>query len=258
MRISPDGNRVAFLDHSVIVDDRGDVAVDRNGKTTVLSHDWEGEGGLAWSPDGKEVWFTATKSGSRLALLAVTLEGKERPVLTIPGQMMVLDMARDGRAIISRATRSLGINALLESEKRKRDLSWLDGSGVVRMSDDGKLIAFEDWSEPNGLYYAACIRKTDGSPIVRLGEGAVLALSPDARWVLTVKQTAPPQLVMLPVGAGQPKLLPRGNLVAYQLGATWSHDGKRLVFTGSEAGSGNRVYVQAVAGGDPHPLSPEG
>jgi len=63
---------------------------------------------------------------------------------------------------------------------------------------------------------------------------------------------------MLPVGAGQPNLLPRGNLVAYQLGATWSHDGKRLVFTGSEAGSGNRVYVQEVAGGDPHPISPEG
>src|SRR5207247_9198254 len=159
----------------------------------------------------------------------------------MPGQMMVLDMARDGRSIISRATRSLGINALLESEKRARDLSWLDGSVVVRMSDDGKLIAFEDWSEPNGLYYAACIRKTDGSPVVRLGEGQVLALSPDARWVLTVKQTAPPQLVMLPVGAGQPKLLPRGNLVAYQLGATWSHDGKRLIFTGSEAGKIGRA-----------------
>src|SRR5437867_5003641 len=109
MRISPDGDRVAFLDHSVIVDDRGDVAVvDRNGKTTVLSHDWEAEAGLAWSPDGKEVWFTATKSGSRLGLRAVTLDGKERPVLTIPSLMMVLDMARDGRALISRGTSRYG------------------------------------------------------------------------------------------------------------------------------------------------------
>src|SRR5205809_2163105 len=255
MRISPDGNRVAFLDHNFIGDDRGDVAVvDRNGKRTVLSHDWGGEEGLAWAPDGKEVWFTATKSGSRLALLAVTLEGKERPVLTIPSEMRVLDIVADGRALISRGSRHDGISALLEGEKRERDLSWLDGSGVVRISDDGKLIAFEDWSEPNGLYYAACIRKTDGSPVVRLGEGTVLALSPDARWVLTVKFTAIPQLVMLPVGAGQPKLLPRGNLAAYQTGG----DGKRLLFTGSEAGSGNRVYVQEVAGGDPHPISPEG
>src|SRR5207249_3384445 len=259
MRISPDGNRVAFLDHSVIVDDRGDVAVvDRNGKRTVLSHDWEAEAGLAWSPDGKEVWFTATKSGFGLGLHAVTLDGKERRLLAIPGGMTVLDMARDGRALISRGTSRYGISALLEGEKRERDLSWLDGSGAEHISDDGKLIAFENWSEPNGLYYAACIRKTDGSPVVRLGEGLVLALSPDARWVLTVKFTALPQLVMLPVGAGQPKLLPRGDLVAYQLGATWSHDGKRLIFTGSEAGSGNRVYVQEVAGGDPHPISPEG
>src|SRR6266581_1233609 len=70
MRISPDGNRVAFLDHKVIVDDRGDVAVvDRNGKRTVLSHDWGGEDGLAWSADGKEVWFAATaESGWGLGL----------------------------------------------------------------------------------------------------------------------------------------------------------------------------------------------
>src|SRR5438552_1686137 len=103
MRISPDGNRVAFLDHNLISDDRGDVAVvDRNGKTTVLSHDWEGEGGLAWSPACKEVWFTATTSGSRLASLAVTLNGKERRVLAIPGGMTVLDMARDGRALVFR------------------------------------------------------------------------------------------------------------------------------------------------------------
>jgi eukaryotic-like serine/threonine-protein kinase len=259
LRISPDGNRVAFLDHSIIADDRGDVAVvDRNGKTTVLSHDWAGEAGLAWSPGGKEVWFTATISGSGLALRAVTLDGKERPVLTIPGQMRVLDMARDGRALISCATSRHGIIALVEGEKRERDLSWLESSGSVRISDDGKLIAFVDESEPNGPYYAACIRKTDGSPVVRLGEGLVLALSHDARWVLTVKQAAPPQLVMLPVGAGQPKILPRGNLVAYQQYVGWSHDGKRLVFTGSEAGSGNRVYVQEVAGGDPRPISPEG
>src|SRR5438552_126024 len=232
MRISPDGNRVAFLDHNLIQDDRGDVAVvDRNGKRTVLSHDWYAEDGLAWSPDGKEVWFTATKSGGgRLALLAVTLDGKERPVLTIPSAMMVLDMARDGRALISRWTWREGITALPEGEKRERDLSWLNVSGSAHISDDGKLIAFVDWSEPNGLYYA-CTRKTDGSPAVRLGEGQVLALSPDARWVLTVKFTAPPQLVMLPVGAGQPKLLPRGNLVAYQQNATWSHDGKRQAIT---------------------------
>jgi eukaryotic-like serine/threonine-protein kinase len=259
MRISPDGNRVAFFDHNVIVDDRGDVAVvDRNGKRAVLSHDWEAEDGLAWSADGKEVWFTATKSGAGLALRAVTLDGKERAVLTIPSEMRVLDIARDGRALISRGSRREGISALLEGEKRERDLSWLDSSVSMHLSDDGRLIAFDDFSEPTSLYYAACIRKTDGSPVVRLGEGAVLAVSPDARWVLTVKYTTPPQLVMLPVGAGQPKVLPRGNLAAYQVQAAWSHDGKRLLFTGSEAGTGNRVYVQEVGGGDPRPISPEG
>src|SRR5207249_2965152 len=101
----------------------------------------------------------------------------------------VLDMARDGRALISRGTRRWGISALLEGEERERDLSWLDASASAHISDDGKLVAFNEMSEPNGLYYASCIRKTDGSPVVRLGEGQVLALSPDGRWVLTVKYT---------------------------------------------------------------------
>lgn len=259
VRISPDGNRIAFLDHSVHGDDRGDVAVvDRNGKKTVLSRDWAGEDGLVWSLDGKEVWFTAAKSGEALALRSVTLDGKERPVLAIPGGMNVLDIARDGRLLISRDSNSTGIAVLLDGERRERDLSWLDGSSEMRLSDDGKWVAFYDWSEPYGLHYAACIRKTDGSPVVRLGEGAVLALSPDTRWVLTDMLTAPAQLAMLPVGAGQAKLLPHGGIVAYQRGAGWSHDGKRLVFTASDAGGGSRIYIQEIAAGDPRPISPEG
>src|SRR5438094_3323902 len=64
MRISPDGNRVAFLDHNVLGDDRGEVAaVDRNGKRTVLSHAWGSEDGLAWSHDGMDDSYTATLSG---------------------------------------------------------------------------------------------------------------------------------------------------------------------------------------------------
>ena len=36
--------------------------------------------GLAWSPDGKEIWFTASKSGTDRTLYATSLDGKERMV----------------------------------------------------------------------------------------------------------------------------------------------------------------------------------
>src|SRR6185295_15241006 len=68
-RISPNGNLVAFMDHQVKGDSRGWVAVvDLTGKKTVLSGEWSGEEGLAWSPAGDEIWFTAGQAGDASAI----------------------------------------------------------------------------------------------------------------------------------------------------------------------------------------------
>ena len=72
-RISPKGDMVAFLDHPLPGDDSGSVAtVDLNGNKKKISGDWYSIQGLAWSADGREVWFTATESGLDRDLSAVT------------------------------------------------------------------------------------------------------------------------------------------------------------------------------------------
>jgi hypothetical protein len=59
VRMSPDGNRVAFFDHPLRYDDRGSVAVvDLAGKKTTLSDGYGGLEGLAWARDGREVLFS--------------------------------------------------------------------------------------------------------------------------------------------------------------------------------------------------------
>ena len=59
-RISPTGDRVAFLAWPVKGDDRGTVVVvDRDGHQDTISSAWEGIRGLAWTPNGDEVWYTA-------------------------------------------------------------------------------------------------------------------------------------------------------------------------------------------------------
>ncbi len=65
LRISPDGEFVAFLDHPVSMgDDAGSVVVlTRAGSKVWASDLLYVTGGLAWASDG-EVWFSAMEFGS--------------------------------------------------------------------------------------------------------------------------------------------------------------------------------------------------
>ena len=257
-RFSPKGDRIAFMDHQLEQDSRGWIAVvDLSGKKTVLSGEWSGEEGLAWSATGNEVWFTANKDGEADALYAVTLAGKERLVLRVPGGLMLHDIFRDGRVLISEYDSSTTIVAELPGETKGRDLSWMESGFLSDLSADGTMILIGYEGEGAGVNYAVYARKTDGSPAVRLGDGAGGKLSPDGKWALTVLLT-PPQLMMLPVGAGDPRSLPRGPIEEYAYPANWFPDGKRIVFQGREPGNDWCYYVQSIDGGPPRAITPEG
>ena len=259
-RVSPRADRVAFLDHDQLGDTAGSVAVvDLEGRRTTLSTGWTSLHGLAWSPDGTEVWFSGSrtgKSGSSM-LHAVSLGGRERTVFSAPGLLKLHDIARDGqRVLLTRATRRGRIAAAADGAER--DLSWLDYSTVADLSADGKTLLFYEWGEGVGAAPTIFIRRTDGDEAVRLGEGKPLALSPDARWVAAVQGPDAAQLVMLPAGPGEVRRLPRGRIVEYLDWAAWSRDGRRIFFAGRESAELRRTYVQDVDGGDPRPVTPEG
>ena len=214
-RISPKGDRVAFMDHQVQGDNRGWVSVvDLAGKKTVLTGEWSGEEGLAWSPAGDEVWFTASKSGGHEPLYAVTLSGRQRVVLQMTVALMLHDISPDGRVLLTSYTDSQNIIGQAPGETKERDLSWLDWDLLTDLSPDGKTILFEYAGESAGINYAVYLRQTNGSPAVRLGDGAVARLSPDGKWALTVLFT-PSQLAVLPTGAGEARTLERGPIEQY-------------------------------------------
>jgi Tol biopolymer transport system component len=257
-RISPNGDLVAFMDHQAKWDNRGWVAVvDLTGKKTVLSGEWSEEEGLAWSPAGDEVWFTASKGGGADALYAVPLSGRERLVVQMTSRLMLHDIFRDGRVLITSFTDSTNIIGQPPGETKERDLSWLDQGTLTDLSPDGKTILFIYVGEGAGINYAVYLRKTDGSPAVRLGDGVPQRLSPDGKWVLTVL-FAPPQLLLLPTGAGEARQLERGPIEQYSGRACWFPDGKRVVFRGREPGHDGRCYMQSIEGGPPSPITPEG
>jgi eukaryotic-like serine/threonine-protein kinase len=260
-RVSPGGDRIAFLDHPRLGDIGGSVVLlDAAGKRTTLSSDWKSLQGLAWSRTGDEIWFTGSRSGTggSSALYAVTLSGRERTVFSSPGTLRLNDISRDGQVLLTRGRSRGGIMAFGGEGGQERELSWFDYSTVGDLSADGKTLLFYEWGEGVGAKPTTFIRKMDGSDAVRLGEGRPLALSPDGQWALAVEDDAAGHLLLLPTRTGDLRHLPRGPIAEYLDWATWSPDGRRIYFAGREASDVRRTYVQDVDGGDPRPVTPDG
>jgi eukaryotic-like serine/threonine-protein kinase len=256
LRLSPSGDRVAFLSHPVPGDDRGEVVtVDAAGHRRVLSSDWASLEGLAWSPDGKEVWFTGARVGADSTLNAVGLTGSERVVTRGPGRLVLHDIRPDGAVLLERATRRTELRGRFGASAAERDLSWLDLSMVTDLSPDGRSVVFSESGEGGGAGYGVFIRSTDGAPPVRLGEGRAMTLSPDGRWVLTIPLHGDPRIVALPTGAGEPRTLALG--FTRHAWADWSPDSRGIVFVAAEADGPSRAFVQDLEGGRPRAVTGE-
>jgi serine/threonine protein kinase len=258
LRVSPKGDMVAFLDHWIKWDSRGTVAVvDLSGSKRTLTGEWTGEEGLAWSADGDEVWFTANRAGEAYGLYAVTLSGRQRVVARAPVSLRLHDISRDGRVLLTRSNDISEVIGLPPGDTKERDLSWLNSVAVSDLSSDGKMFVFTHYGEGSGPNYSTYLRKTDGSPAIRLGDGFAVALSPDGKWVLSIL-SAPARIVLLPTGAGSERRLEPYGIVDYGFRARWFPDGKRILLVGREPEQAMRCFLQDIDSGSVRPLTPEG
>jgi eukaryotic-like serine/threonine-protein kinase len=260
LRFSPHGDRLAFLDHPAISDDRGSVCtVDLNGKETTLTKEWQSADGLAWSRDGQEVWFSAGTAGMQRDLWATDLNGGLRKLVSVPGGLTLRDISADGRALVSFDQERLAMEWSSRNGKETRDLSWFDWTIPRDISSDGKTVLFEESGEPGGEHYSVAIRKTDGSPPVLLGEGSSGGLSPDGKWAAAVFPGSPSEVTLYPVGVGQPVQIPLPQMEHVDNGsAIFLPDGKHLILTGNQPGHIRRTYEMDLTGHDFHAITAEG
>jgi Tol biopolymer transport system component len=258
-RISPDGGQVAFLDYPALGWPAGAVAlVDRQGRKQTLATGFIRQDGLAWSPRGDEVWFTATRRGSARALYAVTPGGRERLLLRAPQALTLHDTSRDGRVLLSSEDFRRELRAKPAGQAAERDVSWLDYSLRCGLSADGSLIAFSEHGEAGGSTRGTYVRKADGSPPVRLADATCFDLSPDGKWVIAFTSYLAPktQAVLYPTGTGQPRVLPTAPLDVQQAG--FFPDGRRVLIAACPPGKPLRTYVQDLANGSMRALTPDG
>jgi hypothetical protein len=264
VRISPDGNLVAFLDHPNLDSGIGIVSVvDRAGKKRSLTTETAKVRPLLWSPDGKEIFFDqrtmSNQSGSR-SIHGVTLSGRIRPAPWVPS---LDDVSRQGLFLDTGALFNIrrDILALLPGATKEVDYSYLLDSSAAALSPDGKQMLMNEYTEQEiGAVhdiFTSYLRSSVGADAKLLGEGKALALSPDLQWALVLRNHPTPHLTLLPTGAGDSRDLPGPGILRYHW-ASFFPDGKRILVAAEEKGKLPRTYIQDVAGGPPRPFAEEG
>src|SRR5579862_169972 len=253
VRVSSSGREVAFIDHPIMGDDGGNIlTIDGQGVRRTLSAGWASADGLAWSPGGSEVWFTAARSGLTRALYAASLSGKVRLIGAFPGTLTLFDISSSGLVLIAREQERAMMTARVDGDPQEKDLSWFDYSNVEDISADGNVILFEETGEGGGAHHSVYIRRAGSPGAVRVGDGFALALSPDANWVVTLPDQDPGSLNLIPLTPGQPRVL-AGHGLEYQF-ARFMPRGDQLLVGGRLSGGPTRLYLQAINGGKPEPV----
>jgi hypothetical protein len=215
------------------------LLIDDAGRKTVLSPGWSDWPNLSWSEETQEIVFVSSRNDAA-ALHAVSLGGRERVVARLPGMFDQHDVDARGRVLLEREFDNSTLLALPPGETRERELS-RPHAGPDDLSPDGRLLLLGAWA--GSLY----LRKTDGSPAVRLGDYRGLSLSPDGRWVLAL----PPgveysdRLLVVPTGAGEKREL-RHALAPRVRAAAWFPDGKRIAVVSGENRQPQQLLVWDV------------
>lgn len=139
----------------------------RDGVVRKLTGEFWAEEGLAWSPDGHDVLFSASsgQGGEPYQAMAVNVSGPPlvRQVVATPAAIVVQDMARAGRMLTFNDESRTIPRVLVPGESAERDAPWLDFAFNGYLSRDGKWLAFTDGNQSAGVNYQAALR--DMTPV---------------------------------------------------------------------------------------------
>ena len=253
LRVSPDGNRVAFLETYGGKDDV--VVLDPKTRTpSAIARGWQhGTNGLAWRADGKEIWITGTGTAAPPSLYAISADtGDARLVTRLTGSMKLYDIASNGRVLLSNGMWRAALEYLPPGDAAERDLSWLDWSMLADLSADGRSILFNETREGGGSNSSVYLRKADSPTPVKIGEGFGDALSTDGKLVLA---HVGDKLAVLPTGSGEARELKVDG--AFDLGAIWMPDNKRVVIAGALKDHGYALHLIDTLDENEKTITPE-
>jgi eukaryotic-like serine/threonine-protein kinase len=254
LRVSPDGTQVAFFQHPISSrDDRGVVVVmDRDGKQKVVSREWEALEGMAWRPDGKEVWYGAAEAGDQYCVRASNPKGQERTVYCGTSGTRVHDISPSEKALVSADVQVISITSVEHGSKEEHNLVSLGFVLDPKITPDGREVVTTDASVRGGKDYSVNVQKRDSGSSVKIAEGGYgWDVSDDGKYVL-VAMPGQDKLQIVPVGAGESQIL---KWEGFQIAsANWFPDNQHILLFASPPGQPVGLYMTDRKGTAPKML----
>jgi eukaryotic-like serine/threonine-protein kinase len=260
VRVSRAGDAIAFAEHPILGDDRGFLTlVDLQGKSKRLTTEWSSLRGLAWSPSGKEVWFTGSRNTEPQSLMACDLQGTLRSILSAPAYLWLQDISASGKVLLGNSQEGGGIavHSPQGVVDQLIDVS-SESSEVDGISADGTKLSVTYSGANSGIDYSTYFAKNDGSPPVRVGDGSGIGITPDGKQIVTAMASTTNHLRVYPTGPGEARDIDISPVHVLEWRGSWSSDGSAMAFTGAENGKPPRIYMLDLAAGKVRPVTPEG
>jgi len=251
-RVSPRGDHIVFYE-GLPFNGYTLSVLDSKNRKTVLGPLWADWWNCPWSPDGDEIWFPASPGDSEsLPFVASDLSGRQRVLQRGPFAGDLVDVSREGRALMTLYDQNESTRGVLSGQKDESRLVSRMDLRMVDLSDDGRLVVLRDAFAQGPQ--AVWIAKGDDSPPIRLGDGVAHGLSPDQAWVLSSQQG---KLLALPTSVGAPRTVSEGFFKTIRW-ASWFRDGRRILVWGQAKDGTSGIFVVGPDGKEPRRVAPEG
>ena len=263
VRATADGKTLLALQEQIL----STIQIATPGKESEARHlsaenqNLDGQGGLAWTPDGKIVYSSA--ANGRQDLWEMGPDGSNRQQLTNgDGSVAYTDPAVSGRG---------GFIAVTKFFANDQANIWrmdMDGGNPKRLtggkqdfpatiSPDGRWVVFANSQGGKPILMKV---PSEGGPASQLTDyhSDRPAMSPDGKWIAcfySPRLNEPASVAIVPFAGGKPtSVFPLPVTADTSSSLLWTPDGGAISFLNSVDGVSN-VWEQRVAGGPPRPVT---
>jgi dipeptidyl aminopeptidase/acylaminoacyl peptidase len=250
--VSPDGKLVAFTVRDTDLDanrGRTDIwlaAVDGSRVTRVTSHP-ENDSDPAWSPDGRWIYFTSSRSGSAQVWRISPAGGEAEQVTNVPSDVNGFKLFPDGKRLMLAIDVWPDARTLADSVKRDQERAKVKSKARVYDQllyrhwdqwEDGKFSHLFVWSSDKDVYDVTPGQATD-TPVHPFGGMEQVSIAPDGKTIAFVARVGGREeawttntdiFLVAADGRSKPVDVTAENR-AYDQDPAYSPDGRSIAFT---------------------------